>query len=191
VSHQLLKEHYPGFEPWYNEHFKVPLSLFEGDEPYHYTRLWAYAYNSSLLTLIRSWKYIVPSISQPISAGVLMWIAETLHKMGTFIPSFDREDEYEYQPKNERSLILESHVREVIRDWFPNADAIIESMRDRIIPLDYKDRPAAYQDLVGMQVVNDPYDIGGSLLRLDTNGDTDPGFDPESGVYDPWSELGV
>jgi hypothetical protein len=189
ISVEILKTHYPGFLPWYADYGKVPLQLWEGDSPLECTRLWAFAYNSSLITLMRSWKYILPHINREITQQVLAWIAQVLHKAGMIYHGgghWDPDEEEQVPVISERSEIIESYVRDVIRDWVPNPDAIVAQMRERIIPLPFDKRPANYDFLRSQQLVLDPFRLVGDNQSTEMGS---PSTDPDGEVFDPWSEL--
>jgi len=189
ISVEILKQHYPGFLPWYAKYGKVPTALWEGDGPYECTKLWPYAYNSSLMTLIRCWRYVVPMIQRKIDTACLLWMADMLDRLGRIEAGvFDPDSDEEEPKKTERSIILESLVRDVIRDWYPNADEIIEQMVSRIVPLSVQNRPLGYSTLVEQHVVIDPFSLQGNLGDQDFEG-VNSGEGDE--VFDPWSELGV
>jgi hypothetical protein len=189
ISVEILKNHYPGFLPWYSVYGKVPVSLWEGDYPYECTKLWPYAYVSSLVALIRSWRYIVPLIDRPIDMTALLWIASTLDQIGALeAGSWDPDDEEDTPVETETSLAIGAMIRDVVRDWVPDADVIIDQMRSRLIPLPEDKRPKNYHELVEQHLVIDPFTLGRNPLLP---GQLDMDADDDDQVYDPWSDLGV
>jgi hypothetical protein len=191
ISIRLLQDYYPGFIPWYEKYGMVPTAICSSDYPLDCTKLWPYCYTSTLLTLVRCWKYIIPKIDQEVTPSVCIWIAQLLHKIGMAESegTWDHPDE-DIDPGSENALVLESHLREVIRDWIPDPDAYIEQMRDRIIPLRSEERPPEYSDLLSTQVTMDPYTLLGS--RQEDSGMADgPEGEPPDDLFDPWGELGV
>jgi len=189
LSLEILKTYYPGFLPWYQEYGRVPVSLWDGDYPLECTRLWPYLYRSSLITLVRTWKYLRPMIQREISTAELIWMAQIISGVGKQEAEvFDPDIEPDPDIKDERSLIIENLVRDVVRDWFPNADQIIEEMRSRILPLHPLDRPVNYSYLIDQHLVIDPFSLVGDNQSTGIN---DPINGDDDEVYDPWSELGV
>jgi hypothetical protein len=190
LSTELLKTFYPGFLPWYEEYGHAPTSLWEGDEPFGVTRLWPWLPSSSLITLIRTFKIVSRFVEKPIQtkqlhqmAIVVLGAARQLHQ-----PLDLEDDEQIENAKSERSLIIENLVRDVIRDWFPDADERIEQMRSRIVPAPESQRPQDYDYLVSQHTVLDPFTLTVTSGAKETLDDT---LDDEDEVYDPWSELGV
>jgi hypothetical protein len=141
------------------------------------------------MTLIRCWRYVVPMIQRKIDTACLIWIADMLDKLGRIEAGvFDPDSDDEEPKKTERSIILESMVRDIIRDWVPNADEIVEQMVSRIVPLSAQNRPLGYSALVEQHVVIDPYTLHGNM---GTSGIEDDVSGEGEDVFDPWSELGV
>jgi len=193
ISTEVLKIQPPGLQDWWERTGQVPLSICEGDEPFKCTELWTFAPWVPLAFIYRMYNYMTEKYGGNLSENHLFYAADVLK--GIHQQDNPRDnwlvDEDDFEPPEERALVLESYIRDVIRDWVPDADAIIESIRDRLIPLPMHLRGEEYSRTVNLQTSNNSFTLLGPSAPRDSDRSSTEGSEPSDSVFDPWGELGV
>jgi hypothetical protein len=193
ISTEVLRSAPTGLHDWWERTGKVPLALSSTDEPFKCTELWAFAPWCPLAFIYRLYNWLIEKRGSNLTDDVLFWGADIL--VGIHRQDQPRDnwliDEEELPAPEERALVLESYVRDVIRDWVSDPDAILESIRDRLIPLPTHLRNEEYTRTVALQTSNNSFTLlGPSGDYEDDNNIAGDSESPDS-VYDPWGELGV
>nr|USW07199.1 putative RNA-dependent RNA polymerase [Plasmopara viticola lesion-associated ormycovirus 7] len=192
ISTKLLAIQPRGFIPWYEKHGKVPLSLCEDDEPHPVTKLWGYLPASSLLTVSRSMDFLKSKFGNP-SYQHFIWFSSQLSMIGKIhhVGSFEPDDIENETLPTEGTLLIEAQLRDVIRDWFPDADEIIAGLKDRIIPLDSEKYKMEYLHALQMTTSDNPFTLAPGRAGEKGTGDSQSEVHSDSEIDDPWGELGV
>jgi hypothetical protein len=188
VSSWILANQPRGYLSWCERTGKVITNVNDDDCILKSVPGWRYFPHSSLLTVTRWYNYLVGANRRDPTDEDWLWAANAAQKIG-------REDHTNFEDEITESqeadiCLLTEKIRDVIRDWYPDADAAIAEMRGRIIPLRPDLRPKEYDHLVSLQT-NDPFRLlpteeqpeGIDANELDDN--------QSEGFFDPWAELGV
>jgi hypothetical protein len=192
ISTKILALQPPGLYDWSLRTDKVPISICDGDSPLQATELWCFMPASSLLTAMRSISYLKDSIKgEPLNDMHYLWMANTINQIGKEeaqgVFATDRD---ESSNEAQFSALLAAKIRDVIRDWVPDADGVIEAMRDRIIALPNQDSAEVAHARMLLED-DDPFTLrprGSEEVGFNASAADD---DQSSDVFNPWDELGV
>jgi len=196
VSKRILQIFHKNYINFYERTGKCIVSVDDDDAPFEESRLWPYMTHASLLTVCRMYSYMNKKLRRRLTVDDLVRAGEAhtqisiQHSRG-FAEEEDSEDE-EHQPISEAALLIGEMVRDVIRDWVPNPDEIIDSMRDRIICRNERLK----SDEVAMRLANltsESVSLLPENVRADGElcQDNDGESESSASVYDPWGELGI
>jgi len=188
VSAWILANQPRGYLEWCERTNRVITSVNDDDAPFKPTAGWRYFPHNSLLNVTRWYTALKQRYQHEPTDEDWLWAAEASRVIA-------KEDQTEFLERENECTdavldsVLAHQIRDVIRDWVPNADEVIAEMRGRIIPLNPDSRPKEYDHLISLQT-NDPF----RLLPTEEQPegiDSDGASDHSGAVFDPWAELGV
>jgi hypothetical protein len=189
ISEKVLAIQPKGLIDFFERTGKTIIAIGADDQPLKESELWGYMPWASLLTTCRMWNW-AKTRGYPMNLDTLIKISE-IHKQMSRLSSEDAQafsQEEIPQTISGHSEILAEMVRDVIRDWCPDADAVISSMVHRLVPSsEVSDQER--ERLLAFYRDDDAYTIG---RRPPAEALTDAHSDAESEeVYNPWHDLGV
>jgi len=195
VSTFILSNHVMGYTNYYERTGKIIESVGTDDIPLREASLWAYMPWASLLTTIRMFRFGETKLRKTLELGDLVRLGEAHRKISEISnpePEEESEDdEAQVAPTiTDSELMIAALVRDVIRDWVPDPDLVVDGMQSRIFSrvsqltnTETASRLAAF--------VSDDVSLGPEATR---GGDTNEGSGSDGNpddVFDPWGELGV
>jgi hypothetical protein len=193
ISALVLQEHLRGLQDFYERTGLMIACYDDKDYQVKETELWGYMPWASFLTTCRQYKYGRQYFNGALNQRQLVALAE-VHRQVSRIehdPQADEDDfDIDAKPSEAVSLIGEL-VRDVIRDWESDPDAIIKGMAHRIKP---RNDPSIEPDILmrlGMmrsETVSLFPDFGSGQGDNDKD---ETGSNASSIFEDPWAELGV
>jgi hypothetical protein len=197
VSHAILKSHYQGYLRYYEETGRVITSLYDGDSPYKYTKLWAHMPWASLHTTLRMWNIGASKGHDMHSLTYLVFYASVHRRISDIKNPANEESEeessesgFDEEPRNEGKTLISEFIYDVIRDWDPNPSETIASIQHRIVPV--TDRASA--ELIASRLAFWTQSDVSLLPQSREEGDNNPedgDVSDDSSFFDPWAELGV
>jgi hypothetical protein len=194
VSSQLIGLAPKGFPGWFERNHLCPIRLSDEDTVLKATELWAFCPWASLRMAIMMFNYL-KEVNRPLDMDGYIWITGIHRQLSqpdqSSFEDLDPEPDPLVAQESISKEILSEHIRDVLRDWYPDIDAQMEEIRKRIIPRASSSVDPDLRISVLQSLTSDPWSLLPEKERgLGGNEDREDS-ESNSSVFDPWAELGV